>query len=160
MARSITCVSRRAKTVQKMTVVGENQEDRTKDHLQARPGDLSRHTGVQIRDPRQPPPRAGLLNPGVCIDLSDERAQKHERFLFKDGITEFNRFLQSQQRSSCTTNPSRSATRLPNEDPAKAGTMVDVAMQYNDSYNDQIFAYANSIFNLEGARTCPASARP
>jgi hypothetical protein len=23
-------------------------------------------------------------------------------------------------------------------------------MQYNDSYNDQIFAYANSIFNIEG----------
>ncbi len=39
---------------------------------------------------------------------------------------------------------------MPNEDPAKAGTVVDVAMQYNDSYNDQIFAYANSIFNLEG----------
>ncbi len=23
-------------------------------------------------------------------------------------------------------------------------------MQYNDSYNDQVFAYANSIYNLEG----------
>ena len=28
--------------------------------------------------------------------------------------------------------------------------MVDVSLQYNDTYNDQVFAYANSIYNLEG----------
>ena len=28
--------------------------------------------------------------------------------------------------------------------------VVDIALQYNDSYNDQIYAYANSIFNIEG----------
>jgi len=51
MARSITCVFAQGKTVQKMTVVGETKKNRHEDHLQARPGDLSRHTGVQIRDP-------------------------------------------------------------------------------------------------------------
>ena len=28
--------------------------------------------------------------------------------------------------------------------------VVDIALQYNDSYNDQIYAYANSIHNIEG----------
>jgi len=36
------------------------------------------------------------------------------------------------------------------KDPTKPATVVDVSLQYNDSYNDQVFAYANSIYNLEG----------
>jgi len=38
--------------------------------------------------------------------------------------------------------------------------MVDVAMQYNDSYNDQISPTPHSIFNLEGGTHLSASARP
>ncbi|HEX9782226.1 MAG TPA: toprim domain-containing protein, partial [Opitutaceae bacterium] len=34
--------------------------------------------------------------------------------------------------------------------PDAAPTVIDVAFQYNDSYNEQIFAYANSINNIEG----------
>ncbi|HKJ90620.1 MAG TPA: toprim domain-containing protein, partial [Oceanipulchritudo sp.] len=32
----------------------------------------------------------------------------------------------------------------------KANIVVDIALQYSDSYNDQIYAYANSIHNIEG----------
>lgn len=40
------------------------------------------------------------------------------------------------------------------EAPAAEGSdsliKVDIALQYNDSYNEQVYAYANSIFNVEG----------
>ena len=32
-------------------------------------------------------------------------------------------------------------------------TVVDVSLQYTDSYTNQIYAYANSIFNLEASGT-------
>jgi DNA gyrase subunit B len=35
--------------------------------------------------------------------------------------------------------------------------IVDIAAQYNDSYNEQVYAYANSIFNIQGP-ICPVLA--
>ena len=29
-------------------------------------------------------------------------------------------------------------------------TVIDIAFQYNDGYAEQVYAYANSIFNVEG----------
>jgi DNA gyrase subunit B len=47
------------------------------------------------------------------------------------------RHLHRQTRPRSRTNP-------------EIATIVDVSLQYNDSYNEQIYAYANSIFNIEG----------
>ena len=137
------------KTVQKMTVIGETKKTGTKITFKPDPEifQVTREFKYEILANRLR--ELAFLNPGVFIDLNDERAQKHERFLFKDGITEFVRFLNANK-IVLHDRPITFSDTVPNEDPAKAGTMVDVAMQYNDSYNDQIFAYANSIFNLEG----------
>ena len=137
------------KTVQKMTVLGETKKTGTKITFKPDPEIflLTREFKYEILANRLR--ELAFLNPGVSIDLNDERAQKHERFLFKDGITEFVRFL-NRNKIVLHDKPITFTDTVPNEDPAKAGTVVDVAMQYNDSYNDQIFAYANSIFNLEG----------
>ena len=137
------------KTVQKMTVKGETRKTGTKITFKPDPEifQITRDFKYEILANRLR--ELAFLNPGVFIDLNDERAQKHERFLFKDGITEFVRFLNANK-IVLHDKPITFTDTVPNEDPTKAGTMVDVAMQYNDSYNDQIFAYANSIFNLEG----------
>ena len=137
------------KTVQKMMVKGETRKTGTKITFKPDPEifRITREFKYEILANRLR--ELAFLNPGVFIDLNDERAQKHERFLFKDGITEFVRFL-NRNKNVLHDKPITFTDTVPNEDPAKAGTMVDVAMQYNDSYNDQIFAYANSIFNLEG----------
>jgi DNA gyrase subunit B len=137
------------KTVQKMTVLGETKKTGTKITFKPDPEIflLTREFKYEILANRLR--ELAFLNPGVSIDLNDERAQKHERFLFKDGITEFVRFL-NRNKIVLHDKPITFTDTVPNEDPTKAGTVVDVAMQYNDSYNDQIFAYANSIFNLEG----------
>jgi DNA gyrase subunit B len=137
------------KTVQKMAVLGETKKTGTKITFKPDPEIflLTREFKYEILANRLR--ELAFLNPGVSIDLNDERAQKHERFLFKDGITEFVRFL-NRNKIVLHDKPITFTDTVPNEDPTKAGTVVDVAMQYNDSYNDQIFAYANSIFNLEG----------
>ncbi len=137
------------KTVQKMTVIGETKKTGTKITFKPDPEifKITREFKYEILANRLR--ELAFLNPGVSIDLADERSQKNERFLFKDGISEFVRFL-NRNKNVLHHKPITFNDTEPNEDPAKAGTMVDVAMQYNDSYNDQVFAYANSIFNLEG----------
>jgi len=92
-----------------------------------------------------------FLNPGIRIELLDERGTaKSEAFQFKDGIEEYVAFL---NRSKTPVH----AKVVVFHDEASAGegkgdkkVVVDVALQFNDGYAEQIYAYANSIFNLEG----------
>ena len=91
-----------------------------------------------------------FLNPGITIDLSDERVEKAETFRFEHGIKEYVTYL---NRSKNVLHPeplafSGEASESPDKPEPKV--IVDVALQYNDSYNDQIYAYANSIYNIEG----------
>ncbi len=137
------------KTTQKMTVIAETKKTGTTITFKPDPEifKVTREFKYEILANRLR--ELAFLNPGVSITLADDRSQKNERFLFKDGIAEFVRFLNANK-NVLHPKPITFNDTVPNEDPTKAGTMVDVAIQYNDSYNDQIFAYANSIFNLEG----------
>jgi len=93
-----------------------------------------------------------FLNPGVEITLTDERADKGvegkgellktERFLYKDGIEEFVRQLGKNKQ---VVHPKPIILSRQKEE-----VFVDCVMQYNDSYNDQILCFANSIPNPDG----------
>ena len=85
-----------------------------------------------------------FLNPGLEITLVDERGEspKKESFFYKDGIEEFVRQL-GENKTVIHPKPlvlSRQRDEV----------FVDVVMQYNDSYNDQILCFANSIPNPDG----------
>lgn len=88
-----------------------------------------------------------FLNPGVEIILVDERndethTPRSETFLYKQGIVEFVRQL-SENKATIHPKPivfSRQRDEV----------FVDVVMQYNDSYSDQILCFANSIPNPDG----------
>lgn len=92
-----------------------------------------------------------FLNPGIEIVLSDDRSNRKETFVFKDGIAEYVDFL---NRGKTTIYPKPIAFNGEAEatDTDKTGTkiVVDIALQHNDGYNDQIYSYANSIHNIEG----------
>ncbi len=91
-----------------------------------------------------------FLNPGIKIHLMDARVDKEETFCFENGIAEYVGFL---NRTKTVLTPDViyfSGEALANEANPDSKIMVDIAMQYNDSYNDQLYAYANSIFNVEG----------
>jgi DNA gyrase subunit B len=137
------------KTIQKMIVIGDTRKTGTKITFKPDPEIFLTTREFQYEILAKRLRELAFLNPGIKIELVDERAQKSDNFFFKDGITEFVRFL-NQNKNILHEKPITFTDSVPNEDPTKAPTQVDVSMQYNDSYNDQVFAYANSIYNLEG----------
>ncbi len=85
-----------------------------------------------------------FLNPGLEITLADERgdAPKKETFFYKHGIEEFVRQLGANK---TVIHPKPVILSRQRDE-----VFVDVVMQYNDSYNDQILCFANSIPNPDG----------
>jgi DNA gyrase subunit B len=85
-----------------------------------------------------------FLNPGLEIALSDERIDppKKETFLYKHGIEEFVRQL-GENKQVIHPKPINISRQ-------RDETFVDCVLQYNDSYNDQILCFANSIPNPDG----------
>ena len=138
------------KTTQKMAIIGDTKKTGTKITFKPDPEIFKTTREFQYEILAKRLRELAFLNPGIRIELADERSQKGDRFYFKDGITEFVRFL-NQNKNVVHDKPITFSDSAPNEtNPTLPNTVVDVAMQYNDSYNDQVFAYANSIYNTEG----------
>lgn len=139
----------RGKTVTQMTVIGNTKTTGTKITFIPDPQIflLTREFKYEILSKRLR--ELAFLNPGLTIMLADERTNKNEEFRFKDGIAEYVEFL---NRNKSLVN--QKVLSFSGEAPASEGStsmiIVDIAMQYNDSYNEQVYAYANSIFNIEG----------
>ena len=91
-----------------------------------------------------------FLNPGIKIVFTDERINKSEEFMFKDGIAEYVAFL-NENKNIIYPDPISFHGEAPTPNPdLDANIVVDIAFQYNDGYSDQIYSYANSIHNIEG----------
>jgi DNA gyrase subunit B len=83
-----------------------------------------------------------FLNRGVRITIKDERDDQFKDYQYKGGIMEFVQYL-GRQKTLLHPKPIHLAG-------AKEGVELEIAFQYNDSYNDQILSYANSINTVEG----------
>ncbi|MEY2576003.1 MAG: gyrase subunit [Verrucomicrobiota bacterium] len=85
-----------------------------------------------------------FLNPGLEIFLVDERSEtgKKEAFIYKRGIEEFVRELGENKQ---VIHPKPVVLSRQRDE-----VFIDVVLQYNDSYNDQILCFANSIPNPDG----------
>ncbi|MEI7704599.1 MAG: DNA topoisomerase (ATP-hydrolyzing) subunit B [Deltaproteobacteria bacterium] len=87
-----------------------------------------------------------FLNPGLKITVDDERTGKMHEFLFKDGIREFVAYL-NKSRQPLFEPP----IALHQSMQVEAGeATVDIALQWNDGYDEKVFAFANNIHNHEG----------
>jgi DNA gyrase subunit B len=138
----------RGKTTQEIKVVGSCQSTGTK--ITFMPDEQifqeSREFNFDILAKRLR--ELAFLNPGVKILLEDDDANRHEKFLFEEGISEYVLYL--NQNKNCITEKPITFT---GEAPAESGEgtiILDVALIYNDSFSDQIYSYANSIHNVEG----------
>ena len=94
-----------------------------------------------------------FLNPGLEIMLTDERGDspKKEMFLYKHGIEEFVKQLGENKQ---VIHPKPVVISRQRDE-----VFVDVVLQYNDSYNDQILPFANSIPNPDGGTISPVFGR-
>jgi DNA gyrase subunit B len=87
-----------------------------------------------------------FLNAGLKITIEDERTGKKHEFLFKDGIREFVKYLNKNRETLFDP-----AISLRGEVETERGSAtVDIALQWNDGYDEKVFAFANNIHNHEG----------
>ncbi|OGS21969.1 MAG: DNA gyrase subunit B [Elusimicrobia bacterium RIFOXYA2_FULL_40_6] len=82
------------------------------------------------------------LNPGTKISITDEREDKEHNFNYEGGIASFVEFLNSNK-DVLHPKPVYFSK-------AKDDIKADVAIQYNDGYSEQIYAFANNINTIEG----------
>jgi DNA gyrase subunit B len=83
-----------------------------------------------------------FLNSGVRILLSDERTDKQSEFFYVGGIVSFVEYINRNKRVLHKNPIYVSGSR---ED-----CFVEVALQYNETYIENIFSFANSINTTEG----------
>ena len=85
-----------------------------------------------------------FLNKGVKITLTDERTEdeaRHEIFFYEGGLVEFVQHLNDGKHTT---------GNIIHFESHKEDNTIEVAMQYNDSFNTSIFSYANNINTIEG----------
>ncbi|MBI5442574.1 MAG: DNA topoisomerase (ATP-hydrolyzing) subunit B [Deltaproteobacteria bacterium] len=82
-----------------------------------------------------------FLNSGIRIVLEDERIEKKREFQYEGGIRSFVEHLNRN------ANPLHPPVYISGEN---AGIFTEVAIQYNEGYNEKVFSFANNINTREG----------
>ncbi|MEK6886256.1 MAG: DNA topoisomerase (ATP-hydrolyzing) subunit B [Nanoarchaeota archaeon] len=82
-----------------------------------------------------------FLNKGIKIKITDENSGKEHIFQYHGGIKEFVEYLNKNKVAI------HDVFYFEKE---KDGIVVEIALQYNDTYNDILFTFANNINTVEG----------
>ena len=82
-----------------------------------------------------------FLNKGIRLTIEDERSDKKDEFFYKGGIVSFVEYL----------NKIHSSLHKPIFiEGIKNDIQIEVAIQYNDTFKEKIFSFANNINTIEG----------
>ncbi len=85
---------------------------------------------------------SSYLNKGIWIRFVDERADRERSFYFEGGLMSFVRHM-NRNKETLTQRPIYVERR-------EGNTSVEVALQYNDTYTENVLAFANNINTVDG----------
>jgi DNA gyrase subunit B len=142
----------RGKTVKKLEVIGKASGTGT--YISFKPdAEIFKETTVFVSARiSQRLRELAFLNSGLEIIFTDERPAepKPERYFYKDGVEEFVKQI-NQGKTPLHPKPIRfvKETKLQLDD-KPAEIHCEVVLQYNDTYNDQVMCYTNTIHNPDG----------
>ena len=83
-----------------------------------------------------------FLNKGIKINITDERTGKSKSFFYEGGIVSFVEYL-NKTKTALHPQPIYIEAKKDNIE-------LEISMQYNDSYSENIFTFANSINTKDG----------
>ncbi|MEW6777063.1 MAG: DNA topoisomerase (ATP-hydrolyzing) subunit B [Bdellovibrionota bacterium] len=83
-----------------------------------------------------------FLNKGLTIKFADERKGKEQEFNYPGGLKSFVEFL-NKGRQVLHSEPVHIVSE-------RDGTTIEIALAYNDSYNENLFCFTNNIYNRDG----------
>jgi DNA gyrase subunit B len=131
----------RGKRTSPLEVIGKTKRQGTKIHF--RPDlDVFRSTDFSFDIISQRLRELAFLNGGLQILIEDERTDKKREYRYKGGIVSFVEYL-NKGRTVVHKKPIYMEAQ--NE-----GVSMELAMQYNDTYTERIFSFANNINTREG----------
>lgn len=131
----------KGKTASKLTVIGKSRASGTKVTFKA-DKEIFKAIDYSYDTLSQRLRELAFLNKGLEITLADARQDKKAEFKFSGGIVSFVEYLNKGK------NPLHPKVIYFEKD--KEGIQVEVALQYNDGYSENLFSFANNINTVEG----------
>jgi len=130
----------KGKKIRELSVIGKTKKRGTKIHFVPDTEILETddfNYEILIRRLRE----LAFLNKGVRLTIEDERSDKKDEFCYKGGIVSFVEYLNK--------------INLPLHKPIfmegiKNDVQIEVAIQYNNTFKEKIFSFANNINTIEG----------
>ena len=138
----------RGATTSELKIIGET--DRTGTTIQFKPdGEIFTATEYRYEILAARLRELAFLNKGVNLDLTDRREKDengeylHEHFYSENGLKGFVEYLDQSRGQKIIDD-------IIYIDTERNGTPVEVAMQYNDSFSENVHSYVNNINTIEG----------
>lgn len=123
-------------------IIGDTEETGTKTTFKPDPEIFTETTIFDYETLQTRIRELAFLNKGIRLVLTDERTGQSEEFHYEGGIIEFVKYLSRHR-------------EILHEDPIyvegnKDNIQVEIALQYNSSYSEYIYSFANNIHTHEG----------